>query len=273
VARGRSRAGAIDRNAGFAAAIAEARAANADLLDTGEVAALLGVDPSIVSVCRRHGLIPAVEIGGRPLYARAAVDSFVREKVKSDDGRALLWFDPEHVVKCWRARGALERLARSRGLTEREAEAVVRSRVKDRRELLRHRTGRNKASYYAEWRETFARMKPEPERPPCEWAGCAESATRRLALGRGALGCYCGDHASSFDAPAGVIVTERDAALSIAEAHWREHPEHWKGYPADPRDPTRLHPKWRADAIKRVLKAVRPAAKVPAKAGETTRAA
>ncbi|MGH3032401.1 MAG: hypothetical protein ACRDNE_16890 [Gaiellaceae bacterium] len=223
-----ARAGAIMRNARAEEAAAVHRAAG--LLDASGVAELLGVHPSVVSVYRRLGLEPAIELVGelrRPMYRPEDVDRFIRARVRSEDGRALLMFDPDHVTKVWRGHGWLSRFAERRGLTEDEAEAIVRLRVEKRRPLLRHRRGRRRATgppaHHLEWAEAFARMKVELE----------EEAREKAALGLP-------------DGPP----TDWQVAAAVALHDAEAHPERWEYDPSDPR--------LERPAADRVLSAVKP---------------
>jgi hypothetical protein len=258
----KGREGAIRRNEQRAAMVRELKARDG-LLEIDEVAERLGVHPSVVSVRKREGrLAPAAIVMAQPLYALAAVEELEREWIRgadfgSADDRRTRWLDEEKVVSALEARGALERLVRAGGLTRREAENVIRARVQNRlRHLRRHLRGRKpgqpKPAYHLEWARRFTGLRRVPRPIACEHPGCSESASRRLFFARGLRGSYCAAHARHFVPqrmePLGRRrpPSLRQAALEVARADFRQHPERWPYDPDDARDA----------AAKRVARAV-----------------
>jgi hypothetical protein len=112
-----------------------------------EVAAFFGVTKSVV--CRYAGeqrlpVAATVKHGPKKLrlYSPDAITHWVRTWLWSDDNRARLWLDPDHVVKVYKQQGWLAKLMEKKELSERDAEAVVRANVNERRaQLLPHKSG------------------------------------------------------------------------------------------------------------------------------------
>ena len=215
----------------------------AGALTVEEFAREVCVTPDTVRGYIEQGHLPARRVDG-PGPGTWAIDTdpveFEREWARSlsTDAKRRSWLNPDHAVKRWRSRGIVAKLAELKGLSEREAEAVLRERVKIRREsLMPRRRGRRPGSgppeYHLEWetkhRAALAELEEEfclrretglldeGERPPTNW----------------------------------------QAALAVAEADFAQHPERWSNYARAPSDSLALHPDCAQPAANRVLMAIK----------------
>lgn len=216
-----------------------------DLVETREIADYMGVSTAMASsryVAAR--ILPAEQfyVNGLPhtyLVRRQAFERFRREfALDLDRPRALDWLNEEHVLAVYRGRGWLAKMMMISGLSELDAEEVVRARVRRRRERLRnHRRGRRSSpgppAHHLEWAERFSMRK-------AELATEYQDAVELGLLGNG-------------DRPP----TNFDVSLAVAEDSFREHRELWSDYPSSPSDPLALHPDWGREATRRVWMAVK----------------
>lgn len=106
-----------------------------------DVAGRLRLSPSRVVAIRKAGHLAVADADSwRALYTEEDVMRFERDwALNLDDGRRARWLDPDKVVSDWRRRGWLARFAARRGLTESEAEVLVRAKVQARAKRLRSR--------------------------------------------------------------------------------------------------------------------------------------
>jgi hypothetical protein len=211
------------------------------LLDVSEIAAELGVSEEMARSCIRFGdLEGEVRVfGGLRVYFahRDAVRAFKRRYARSvsegdRSGTARrAWLDEDAVVGRFKSLGWLQEHARRHRLSEDQAELLVRAKVRERRaRILRHARGRKPstgpAAHHVEWAREFAATKAEFER--------------------------------DFELGArGKPPTDWEVALDVAERDWRARPVLWKGYSADPDDPTRLARAFRENAANRILRATK----------------
>ena len=216
-----------------------------DLLDSDEVAERCGVSRVLVTAYYTdRGLLKGTKhvLGDAPvlLYERSEVERFVKEWVRNGDGRRRLWLeDPSMYVAHMKATGKLSALAASKGLTDDEAEAILRDRAEKRGvRLRRHRRGRRPAAgpapHHLEWAELYALLERE----------LREEYEERHELGL----------LSEGEKPP----SNYDIALAVAETDFAQSPERWAGYASSPSDPQALAPTLAPSARDRVWKAVKP---------------
>jgi hypothetical protein len=168
------------------------------------------------------------------------VEDFRRDwRAGDQSGLRKSWLDPEHVVRRYRSRGLIERMAHEHGLSVGQMEAVIRHDAEKRRKLFAARRGRPRAEgppdYHFEWAAQFDLMRAELSRQHEE----------REHLGL----LEPGDRPPS----------DRDVNRAVAELDWQASPERWPrdSYPHAPGDPESLDPHWEKPAIDRVAKAVK----------------
>jgi hypothetical protein len=219
----------------------ESTRAELGLLGISEIAAELRVSEGMARAYIRFGELEGevrVFDGLRVYFApREAVREFKRSYARSvgsadkAGSSRRAWLDADSVVERYRALGWLGRRAKQHGLSEDQAELLVRAEVRERRALiLRHARGRKPltgpSAHHVEWAREFEATKDEFERdfelgarprPPTNW----------------------------------------EVALDVAERDWRAHPERWRWYVSDPSDPSRLDPTSRRGAADRLLKAIK----------------
>jgi len=193
------------------------------LLETAEVAELFRVSAGTVTAYYVPCGLPVerheIDGAGFHLYPAAEVKRFRREWVLALEGhgRRSMWFNPDHVVAQFRARGYIARLAKS-GLSEREVEEAIRKRVRSRRKHVLPAGGGSprKTSLLARekrWADLYEQLAPQLQAEHDE---------------RSELGLLDPNE-------------EPNIYLAMAERDFAQHRDDWADYLAAPGDPIALH--------------------------------
>ena len=220
-----------------AAADARQRKEQDGLLDVRDVAERLGVAVGTVhQYAQSSELVPAVtHLGGfrRRLFRDEDVDSFekhwARDHVKNGNRAADHWLDEDVAIKHYRRRGFVDELAQRKSLSVEEAEAILRARIRQRRNrLMNRRRGPRRSggppSYHLEWAQRFVELKEELDEQ------------------------YVAYHVPGDPPP-----TSWEVAKLVAMEDYEQHPERWTYDPKQfPREAARKV--W--EAIKPLLNAV-----------------
>lgn len=235
-AKEHAREGGLRATELVAAELARLRA-DGDLLDTPEVAAKYGVQPASVLAYVHDGLLMAraVDVGGQRhyLYERDEVERLRKSWRREGDGRRKQWLDPDHVVKVQRGTGQVARLMERTGLSEVQAEAVIRSDAEERSKLYPAPVGRKKKTEPAEVDVRWEAMFLEIERELEDDHRRAVDRVRELEL--------------AIDGPP----TRTAIAEVVAERDCVAHPEDWP-FPYLAADGS-LDPAYAPQAARRVL--------------------
>jgi hypothetical protein len=238
VRREASRRAVTARNDQRAAIVAEAKESGG-LLTTEEVGVRLGVTPASVGYYVRRGLLRPTRVAAvgleRLLFDEAEVNLFRREWITTGGEQRSRWLDPDWYVEIHRARGITARVAREKGLSLEDMDAVYRARAERR----------------ARWFRLARRGRRPRAAPPdyhLEWAAQFEFLTERF------LTEYERDVELGLD-------PERPSKyavyIAIADDDFVRHRERWPDYRDDGEG--HLHRGWQKSAVDRVAKAIRTA--------------